>query len=40
VTKVLDGVNVSVLAYGPTGTGKTYTIEGESVSGKEGIIPR
>ena len=40
VKKVLDGVNVSVLAYGPTGTGKTYTIEGESGDGQAGIIPR
>ncbi|KAA3472797.1 Kinesin-like calmodulin-binding protein [Gossypium australe] len=34
----LDGHNVSVLAYGQTGTGKTFTMDGTTV--QPGIIPR
>lgn len=26
---VVDGFNVSIFAYGPTGTGKTYTMMGD-----------
>jgi len=28
VSKVLDGYNASIIAYGCTGTGKTYTVNG------------
>ena len=28
VNEVLDGYNCSIFAYGQTGTGKTYTMEG------------
>ena len=28
ISKVLDGYNASIIAYGSTGTGKTYTING------------
>ncbi|XP_060966435.1 kinesin-like protein KIN-14U [Cannabis sativa] len=34
----LDGYNVSVLAYGQTGTGKTFTMDGTNE--QPGIIPR
>jgi kinesin family protein 3/17 len=30
VTSVLDGFNGTIFAYGQTGTGKTYTMEGWS----------
>lgn len=42
----MDGSNVSILSYGQTGTGKTYTMCGEINKGEEhltdrsGIIPR
>nr|CAD7580135.1 unnamed protein product [Timema californicum] len=29
VSSVLDGFNGTIFAYGQTGTGKTYTMEGE-----------
>lgn len=43
VVSVLEGYNATVLAYGQTGTGKTYTMEGfkyNSVDPQRGIIPR
>ena len=38
ISSVLDGFNATVLAYGATGTGKTYTIMGNSKC--SGILPR
>ncbi|GAB2226899.1 hypothetical protein Droror1_Dr00008696 [Drosera rotundifolia] len=46
VYEVLDGYNCTVFAYGQTGTGKTYTMEGEMRSkggelpAEAGVIPR
>lgn len=48
VGEVMDGFNCTIFAYGQTGTGKTYTMEGgprESDDGKKlsaqaGVIPR
>jgi kinesin family protein 11 len=49
VKEVLGGYSCTIFAYGQTGTGKTYTMEGEKSSGSEfswendphsGIIPR
>ena len=38
---VLDGCNATVLAYGQTGAGKTYTMTGGKAEYKQrGIIPR
>lgn len=40
---VLHGYNATVLAYGQTGTGKTYTMEGFSTNlgdPNKGIVPR
>lgn len=40
VDKVLEGYNGTILAYGQTGTGKTYTMVGDSDSPQtKGIIP-
>jgi hypothetical protein len=36
----LSGYNASIIAYGQTGTGKTYTMEGEPSPKLRGIIPR
>eukprot|EP00047_Mylnosiga_fluctuans_P022700 m.124605 g.124605 ORF g.124605 m.124605 type:complete len:1235 (-) comp9354_c0_seq1:147-3851(-) len=39
VLSILEGYNGSIIAYGQTGTGKTFTIEGGSEEAR-GIIPR
>lgn len=40
VDKVLEGYNGTILAYGQTGTGKTYTMVGNADSPEaRGIIP-
>ncbi|XP_055305522.1 kinesin-like protein KIF3A isoform X3 [Sitodiplosis mosellana] len=40
VDKVLEGYNGTILAYGQTGTGKTYTMSGNSTSPQtKGVIP-
>lgn len=41
VTSVLEGFNCCVFAYGQTGTGKTFTMEGvRNEEERKGIIPR
>ncbi|CAM8952706.1 unnamed protein product [Rhodiola kirilowii] len=46
VNEVLEGYNCTIFAYGQTGTGKTYTMEGEAKKKNEdmpseaGVIPR
>ncbi|XP_010253301.1 PREDICTED: kinesin-like protein KIN-5B isoform X2 [Nelumbo nucifera] len=46
VNEVLEGFNCTIFAYGQTGTGKTYTMEGETkskggdLSADAGVIPR
>ncbi|XP_021745533.1 kinesin-like protein KIN-5B [Chenopodium quinoa] len=46
VREVLDGYNCTIFAYGQTGTGKTYTMEGSmkskgtEVCAEAGVIPR
>lgn len=50
IKEVLDGYNCTVFAYGQTGTGKTFTMEGDRLNGQSsvswnkdpvsGIIPR
>ena len=41
IDSVLDGYNGTVLAYGQTSSGKTYTMQGEmDEEKKQGIIPR
>lgn len=39
VNEVLDGYNCTVFAYGQTGTGKTYTMEGEGAKTQNGELP-
>lgn len=40
VLSVLEGYNATLMAYGQTGTGKTYTMEGFTSDDERGIIPR
>eukprot|EP01012_Entosiphon_sulcatum_P032615 TRINITY_DN4145_c0_g1_i1.p1 TRINITY_DN4145_c0_g1~~TRINITY_DN4145_c0_g1_i1.p1 ORF type:complete len:754 (+),score=146.21 TRINITY_DN4145_c0_g1_i1:324-2585(+) len=40
VLSVLQGYNATMIAYGQTGTGKTYTMEGFTNAEQRGIIPR
>jgi hypothetical protein len=43
VLSSMQGYNATVLAYGQTGTGKTYTMEGFQFTGQHpdrGIVPR
>lgn len=40
VNSVLEGFNGTIFAYGQTGTGKTYTMEGTDIADNKGIIPR
>jgi kinesin family protein C1 len=40
VQSALDGYNVSLLAYGQTGAGKTWSMMGGKEPDEEGIIPR
>ena len=35
-----QGYNAAIIAYGQTGTGKTFTMEGGSSGASRGIIPR
>ncbi|KAG0629863.1 hypothetical protein M758_1G135000 [Ceratodon purpureus] len=39
VNEVLDGFNCTIFAYGQTGTGKTYTMEGSGRKSKNGELP-
>ncbi|KAI0488803.1 hypothetical protein KFK09_028642 [Dendrobium nobile] len=39
VREVLEGYNCTIFAYGQTGTGKTYTMEGGAVNAKNGEFP-
>ena len=36
----MQGYNAAIIAYGQTGTGKTFTMEGGSDNVSQGIIPR
>lgn len=40
VDSSLAGYNATIFAYGQTGTGKTYTMEGFNSADERGIIPR
>lgn len=40
LTSVMEGYNGTIFAYGQTGTGKTFTMEGGSSPTELGIIPR
>ena len=39
VMSTLEGYNATIVAYGPTGTGKTYTMEGaDSTFNNTGVV--
>eukprot|EP00761_Pharyngomonas_kirbyi_P013092 gb/GECH01013119.1/.p1 GENE.gb/GECH01013119.1/~~gb/GECH01013119.1/.p1 ORF type:complete len:907 (+),score=235.75 gb/GECH01013119.1/:1-2721(+) len=40
VLSMLEGYNATIFAYGQTGTGKTYSMEGFTSEEQRGIIPR
>ena len=40
VLSTLEGYNATLIAYGQTGTGKTFTMEGFTSDDQRGIIPR
>ena len=40
VDGVLNGYNGTIFAYGQTGTGKTYTMDGDTEGENRGIVPR
>jgi hypothetical protein len=40
VDSVLKGYSGSILAYGPTGSGKTFTMRGDNSLTNKGVIPR
>jgi len=40
VSGVLEGYNGTIFAYGQTGTGKTYSMDGKSHGEHRGIVPR
>ena len=40
LNSVLEGYNGTIFAYGQTGTGKTWTMEGEDTEANKGLTPR
>lgn len=40
VEQIFDGFNATIFAYGQTGAGKTYSMEGKLGSPHRGIVPR
>ena len=41
VTKLMEGYNGTIMAYGETGAGKTYTMSGATENYRlRGVIPR
>lgn len=40
LSALMEGYNGTIFAYGQTGTGKTFTMEGEDTPDLKGIIPR